>query len=64
MAWTVEFHPAFEAEFDLLSRSVQTAIAARAQLIEEFGPQLGKAACRYPRSFKACKHERAALPGR
>jgi hypothetical protein len=42
MAWTVEFHPAFEAEFDLLSRSVQTAIAARAQLIEEFGPQLGR----------------------
>lgn len=42
MSWTVEFHPAFEAEFDALARSVQTAIAARARLIEEFGPQLGR----------------------
>lgn len=42
MGWTVEFHPDFEAEFDALARPVQTAIAARARLIEEFGPQLGR----------------------
>jgi len=42
MTWTVEFHTAFEAEFDSLPRPVQTAIAARARLIEEFGPQLGR----------------------
>ena len=40
--WTVEFHPAFEAEFDALSRQVKTAIAAKARLLEEFGPQLGR----------------------
>jgi hypothetical protein len=42
VTWTVEFHPAFEAEFDALPRPVQTALAARARLIEEFGPQLGR----------------------
>ena len=42
MAWTVVFHPAFEKEFDALARSVQTALAARATLIETFGPQLGR----------------------
>ena len=42
MSWTVEFHPAFEAEFDALSRQTKTAIAAKARLLEEFGPQLGR----------------------
>jgi len=42
MSWTVEFHPDFEAEFDVLPRRVQTAIAARARLLEEFGPRLGR----------------------
>ena len=42
MSWTVEFHPAFEAEFDVLSRQAKTAIAAKARLLEEFGPQLGR----------------------
>ncbi len=42
MSWTVEFHPAFEAEFDALSRRAKTAIAAKARLLEEFGPQLGR----------------------
>lgn len=40
MSWVVEFHPAFESEFDALSRRAQTAIAAKALLLEEFGPQL------------------------
>ena len=42
MGWTVEFHPAFEAEFDALSREAKTAIAAKGRLLEEFGPQLGR----------------------
>ncbi len=42
MSWTVEFHPDFEPEFDLFERDVQTAILARMELIEEFGPQLGR----------------------
>jgi hypothetical protein len=42
MRWTVEFHPAFEAEFDAWSRQAKTAIAAKARLIEEFGPHLGR----------------------
>ena len=42
MIWTVEFHPAFEPEFDALSRQAKTAIAAKARLLEEFGPQLGR----------------------
>ena len=42
MSWTVEFHPAFEAEFDALSRQTKTAIAAKARLLEDFGPQFGR----------------------
>ena len=42
MTWTVVLHPAFEAEFDELPRSVQIAITAKATLIEEFGPELGR----------------------
>ncbi len=42
MSWTVAFHPDFEAEFDALSRQIKTAIAARAKLLEEFGPQLAR----------------------
>ena len=49
----VEFHPVFEAEFDALSRPVQTAIAARARLIEEFGPQLGRP---HADTFEGSKH--------
>ncbi len=40
MRWVVELHPVFEPEFDALSRRVKTAIAAKALLLEEFGPQL------------------------
>lgn len=41
-SWTVEFHPDYEAEFDTLSRRAKTAIAAKARLLEELGPQLGR----------------------
>jgi len=42
MKWVVAFHPAFETEFDALPRPVKKAIAAKARLLEEFGPGLGR----------------------
>lgn len=42
MAWTVVLHPAFETEFSGLPRPVRIALAARTDLIEEFGPGLGR----------------------
>ena len=38
MKWVVAFHSAFDA----LSRPVKKAIAAKARLLEEFGPSLGR----------------------
>jgi hypothetical protein len=40
--WTVEFHAEFEPEFERLSQSVQQFILARAGLLTELGPQLGR----------------------
>jgi hypothetical protein len=42
MAWNVEFHPAFEPEFDELSEAVQDELLAHAKLLEKFGPTLGR----------------------
>ena len=42
MEWIVEFHPAFEREFDDYPETVQDGILARAGLIEIHGPQLGR----------------------
>jgi hypothetical protein len=42
MDWTVEFHPAFEREFDAYPEAVQDALLARAGLLEINGPQLGR----------------------
>ena len=42
MDWVVEFHPAFEAEFDALPEAVQDAILVRARLLEKEGPRLGR----------------------
>jgi hypothetical protein len=42
MGWVVLFHEAFDAEFVTLPREVQTALAAKARLLEAFGPQLGR----------------------
>lgn len=42
MAWNVEFHDAFELEFDALTADVQDAIFAHAQLLKTFGPSLGR----------------------
>ena len=42
MTWAVLFHEAFAAEFLALPRDVQTALLAKARLLEAFGPQLAR----------------------
>jgi hypothetical protein len=42
MNWSVIFHDAFDAELITLPRAVQTALLAKAQLLEAFGPQLAR----------------------
>ncbi|MGC8494343.1 MAG: type II toxin-antitoxin system RelE/ParE family toxin [Syntrophobacteraceae bacterium] len=42
MSWIVLFHEEFDSEFLILPREVQTALLARARLLETFGPQLGR----------------------
>jgi hypothetical protein len=53
MGWVVLFHEAFDAEFLTLPREVQTALAAKARLLENFGPQLGRP---YVDTLKNSKH--------
>ena len=40
MEWKVEFHDAFELEFDALPQEVKNELLATARLLEQFGPQL------------------------
>jgi hypothetical protein len=40
--WEVEFHKAFDPEFDALPDDVQNELRAHALLLEQFGPQLGR----------------------
>ncbi len=42
VSWSVLFHPAFDGEFKGLSEAVQDELLAHAQLLEEFGPTLGR----------------------
>jgi hypothetical protein len=42
MHWEVKFDDTFESEFDQLSEAVQDEIIARAKVLEEFGPHLGR----------------------
>lgn len=42
MAWQVALHGEFEPEFDALAEAVQDELLARAGLLAEFGPQLGR----------------------
>jgi hypothetical protein len=44
MSWEVLFHEEFEPEFDELARDVQDELLARAGVLEEFGPSLGRPA--------------------
>ena len=45
MPWPVDFHPAFLAEFEKLSETVQDEIAALIKLLNAFGPQLSRPRC-------------------
>ena len=42
MSWTILFHPAFDSEFKELSEAVQDELLAHAELLEQFGPTLGR----------------------
>lgn len=42
MTWSVVFVEEFETEFEALVEAVQDELLARARLLEEFGPQLGR----------------------
>lgn len=42
MPWEVRFDDAFEREFDQLPEGVQDEILARARVLAQFGPQLGR----------------------
>ena len=42
MNWVVIFDDAFAADFATFPRDAQTALLAKARLLESFGPQLGR----------------------
>ena len=42
MKWVVVFAEEFDAEFTKFPRDVQTALLAKARMLECFGPQLGR----------------------
>ncbi len=42
MKWEVELYSLFDEEFQEFPKDVQTGIAARAKLLKQFGPQLGR----------------------
>jgi hypothetical protein len=42
VAWAVEFHSEFDAEYDALGSDVQNELLAHLRLLEVFGPQLGR----------------------
>ena len=42
MTWAVEFDDEFEAEFDEFTDPVKTELLARAKVLAQFGPTLGR----------------------
>jgi hypothetical protein len=40
--WRVDFHPAFDPEYEELAEEVQDELLAQLRLLEQFGPQLGR----------------------
>jgi len=42
MSWIVSFHDAFDTEFAALVEDLQDELLAHAQLLAEFGPNLGR----------------------
>lgn len=53
MEWTVFFHDEFDPEFEALPEAVQDGLLAHAELLQAFGPNLGR-----PRvdTLKGSKH--------
>ena len=44
MTWDVLFHDAFDAEFEEFPEDVREELLARAGMLQEFGPSLGRPA--------------------
>ena len=42
MIWEIDFHPAFDPEYEELAEAVQDELLAQLKLLEQFGPQLGR----------------------
>lgn len=42
MSWKVDFHPSFGEEFNQFSTDVQDALLEEVEILEEFGPKLGR----------------------
>ena len=42
MNWIVEFHPLFANEFKTFTENVQDALLEDLEILEKFGPQLGR----------------------
>ena len=42
MIWEIEFHPAFDPEYEELAEEVQDELLAHLSLLEQFGPLLGR----------------------
>ena len=42
MSWTVRLADEFKAEFDALDRAVRVDLSARVEVLEEYGPNLGR----------------------
>lgn len=61
MTWAVEFEDEFEAEFDEWSDLVKVELLARAKVLAQFGPGVGKTACRYVEWLGVREYERAQI---
>ena len=53
MPWTVIFHDSFDSEFSKMSLEVQSALAAKALMLEHYGPALGRP---HVDTLKASRH--------
>ncbi len=42
MKWTINFYDEFETEFDVFNESVQDEIYSHLEVLEKFGPSLGR----------------------
>ena len=61
MNWTVEIADEFEPEFDTLDEDVRVEILALSRLLQQFGPQLGRAPCGHAERLTVREHEGAAV---